>query len=169
MMKTTLKRGAVFCFLMVLMTGCSRSDMSSVCLRADLVPLKVMMTDYIFADGGKKLIKVEGSANYVVPLAAYTPYLDGKCYRYSDMPRPRLDMLSLRIDGQKLLINERGLFTSRSADSSRINDLRNEAMKKMRELAGDESFVYIAMANTVDALRSFYEKFEGYSCSIQWK
>ncbi len=127
------------------------------------------MTDYIFADGGKKLIKVDGSANYVVPLAAYAPYLEGKCYKYSDMPRPRLDMLSLRIDEQKLLINERGLFTSRSADSARINDLRSEAVKKMQELAGDESLVQRAMANTVDALMAFYGKFGGYSCSIQWK
>lgn len=168
-MNLNLKRGVSLGCLMAVIAGCSRSGNPPASLRADLVPLKVVMTDYILADSGRKLIKVEGSANYVVPLAAYDPRLVDKCFIYHDLPRPRLDLLSLRIDGQKLLKNERGLFTSRSADSARINELREESVKKMKEVAADESFVQIAMANAKDAMKAFYGKFDGYSCSIQWK
>lgn len=168
-MNVSLKRGMVLGCLMAVIAGCSRSDSPPTSLRADLVPLKVVMTDYIVADSGRKLIKVEGSVSYVVPLASYEPRLEGRCFVYHNLPRPRLDLLSLRIDGQKLLRNERGLFTSRSSDSARINELREDAVKKMKEVAEDESFIQIAMANAKDAMKAFYEKFDGYSCLIQWK
>lgn len=165
MSTTILKRCAVCC---ILMTGCSRSEETLVNLRADLVPLKIVMTDYILAESGRKLIKVEGSASYVVPLAAYEPQLEGKCFVYHDLPRPRFNLQSLRIDNQRLLRNERGIFTSRSADSARINKLREEAVMRMREVVERESFVESAMVNAKDALDAFYEKFDGYSCRIQW-
>lgn len=158
----------ISCFALASVMGCSHPE-DPVSLRADLVPLKMMMTDYVFADREKKLIKIECSANYVVPLSAHEPHLDGKCFRYTDLPCPELDMLSLRIDGQKILINKRGLLTSRSADSERINELRAKAVKAIKEYAEQESFVRVAKKNTIDALRAFYEKFDGYSCSVQWK
>lgn len=165
MCTSIIKSCAVCC---ILVAGCSRSEEPLVSLRADLVPLKIVMTDYIFADSGRKLIKVEGSATYVVPLAAYEPFLEGKCFVYRDLPRPRFDLQSLRIDNQKLLRNERGIFTSRNADSARLNELREEAIKRMKEVVERESFVESAMVNAKDALDAFYEKFDGYSCRIQW-
>ena len=161
------KIAIISCASLVLAMGCSRPE-DPVSLRADLVPLKMMMTDYLLKDGGKKLIKIECSANYVVPLSSYEPHLDGKCFRYQDIPNPMLDMLSMRIDGQKILINKRGVFTSRRADSARINDLRNEVVKAMREQMENESYLRVARKNAEDALRAFYEKFDGYTCSVQW-
>ena len=81
-MNVSLKRGMVLGCLMAVIAGCSRSDSPPTSLRADLVPLKVVMTDYIVADSGRKLIKVEGSVSYVVPLASYEPRLEGRCFVY---------------------------------------------------------------------------------------
>lgn len=144
-------------------------ERAPVSFRSDFVPLKVVMTDYVIADGGSKLFKIEGSAQLIVPLAGCEPELVGKCFKYRDLPRPVVDALSVKIDNQVLFRNDRGLFTSRQADSQRINELRAKAAEEMRALAGSETHVQQAMRVTADALRQFYEKFDGYSCSLQWK
>lgn len=171
-MKEIMLRCLVCFALSAVSAGCTQSEDSEppACLKADLVPLKIVMTDYISADGGSKLIMIKGSASYVVPFSALNePSLEGKRFTYHDLPCPRLDVLSLRIDEQSLLINERGLFTSRREDSVRINELRAEAMNSMKDLMEGAAFVEHAKKNTQDALRAFYEKFDGYSCDVKWK
>ncbi len=156
-------------FVLVMFAGCREKPPHPVSFRSDFVPLKVEMTDYIIADGGDKLFKIRGSAQLIVPLGGYEPECKNKCFIYSNLPRPTVDALSVRIDNQVLLQNDRGLFTTRNADSERINKLREEAAMKMKEVAGLETHVQQAMKITADALREFYEKFDGYSCSINWK
>ncbi len=162
-------REAAIMTLMFILVGCgNESPQPPVCLRSDLVPLKVVMTDYIIDGDGDKLFKIEGSAQLIVPLASHEPRLNGRCFEYLDLPRPVVDTLSTRIDRQVLILNERGLFTSQKADSKRINELRAAAAKAMQELAGSELHVQCAMKNAADVLRKFYEKFDGYTCTIQW-
>ena len=68
------RKTAVITFaILVLVLGCARQE-DPVSLRADLVPLKMMVTDYLLKDQGRKLIKIEASANYVVPLSTYEPH-----------------------------------------------------------------------------------------------
>jgi len=152
--------------LLVAIAGCDE-DAPPVAFRSDFVPLKVVMTDYII-DGDEKLFKIQGSAQLIVPLAGCEPVQDGNCFRYLALPKPVVDSLSVRIDNQVLLQNDRGFFTSRNADSKRINELRAEAARKMQNIAGSEPHVQQAMKITRDALRQFYEKF-GCSCSLQWR
>lgn len=158
--------GAVGAMLIV---GCDHEDAPPVSFRSDFVPLKVVMTDYIIDDGGTKLFKIQGSAQLIVPLSGCEPKLNGRCFEYTNLPRPVVDGLSVRIDNQVLMVNERGFFTTRDADSKRVNELRADAAKKMKEIAGSEAHVQKAMTVTVNALRQFYEKFSGYSCSVEWK
>lgn len=160
--------GLISISIISLLAGCGKDEPSPVTFRSDFVPLKVVMTDYILEDGGSKLFKIQGSAQLIVPLAGYEPELQGKCFKYSNLPRPVVDTLSTTIDRQEILCNERGIFTSRNADSGRINALRATAAKKMQEIAGCETHVQEAMKSTTDALRRFYEKL-GYTCSCSWQ
>lgn len=153
----------------ILLVGCQGDKESQqVVFRSDFVPLQVEMTDYIFADGGKKLFRITGSVQLIVPLASYEPKLNGKCFEYQNLPKPVVDPLSLNIGEQVLVLNDRGLFTSRKEDSSRINELRKEAAEEMEKIAGADIHVQEAMKNTAEALKAFYNKF-GYSCSLDWK
>lgn len=155
--------------LSMLLAGCSDDTPTPTSFRADFVPLKIVMTDYIFDNDGGKLFKIHGSAQLVVPLSSYEPELQGKCFKYTNLPRPIVDELSVKFDKQVLIQNDRGLFTSRKADSKRINELRKTAAEEMVKIAGSEPHIQQAMKATVNAMREFYEKFDGYSCSIQWE
>ena len=160
--------GLVSISIIAILVGCRKDNHQPATFRSDFVPLKVVMTDYILEDGGSKLFKIQGSAQLIVPLAGYEPELQGKCFKYSNLPRPVVDTLSTAIDDQVILCNERGPFTTRKADSNRINALRATAAEKMMEIAGCETHVQEAMKSTTDTLRRFYEKF-GYTCSCSWQ
>lgn len=168
-MAKTILSVSMLTLLSTLLAGCSDDTPPPTSIRADLVPLKIEMTDYIFDNGGEKLFKIQGSAQLVVPLSSHQPVLNGKCFEYKKLPKPTVDENSVTFDKQVLIQNDRGLFTSRKADSRRINELREEAAKRMKEIAGSKPNVQHAMNATVSAMREFYEKFEGYSCSIQWE
>ena len=156
--------------LAITLCGCEKSSPPPASIRSDFVPLKVVMTDYIFEDGGDKLFKIQGSAQLIVPLASYEPQRDGKCFVYEELPRPIVDEVSVMIDNQVLIRNERGIFTSLKADSNRINKLRADAAEEMKKLAGNNAHVQQAMEITANAMRKFYEKFDGYTCTIKrWK
>lgn len=156
--------------LCVLLAGCGQEEPSKpVSFRADLVPLKVCMTDYIIEDGGEKLVKIEGSAQLMVPVSSYDPKRDGDCYVYESLPYPVVDEATARIDKQVLMQNGRGWFETLPANSKTFNRLRAEAKENMIKIAGDKKHVQMAMKTTADALRKFYEKF-GYKCEIKnWK
>ena len=139
-------------------------------LKKELVPLKIVMTDYVFADGGDKFIKFEGSAEYVVPLnSSSSPDCNKveKKIHYKKLLRPYLDRKSVRIDKLEILNGERGCFTSLKNDNERYNELRKDVGKKMGDFAKDESFEKVAMSNAKDAISGFYKKF-GYECVIEW-
>ena len=160
---------SAFVLLSMSLVGCSDDTPPPTSLRADLVPMKIVMTDYIIDNGGEKLFKIEGSAQLIVPLASHEPELNGKCFKYTKLPRPKVDVSSVTFDKQVLVQNERGLFTSRKADSQRINKLRENSAEEMKKIAGAEAHIQAAMKVTADVMREFYEKFDGYSCSIQWE
>ena len=151
-----------------IMVGCDEEESQPlVSLRSDLVPLKVIMTDYVKDGGGEKLLKIECSAQLIVPLANCKPERDGDKFKCL-LPQPVVDTTSTKIEKQTLVWNERGFFTSQKADSKRINDLRKEAAKAMQELAGSKDFVDHARRNTEDVLHAFYRK-SGYQCSVEWE
>ena len=154
-------------FLAFIMVGCEEEKSQQVVtLRSDFVPLKVMMTDYVIAEDGAKLFKIEGSVQLIVPLADCDIKREGNTIEYSKVPRPKVDNLSARIDKQTLILNERGLFTSRTADSKKINEIRKEAAEEMKKLAGSDTFAQLAMKDTEQALRAFYG--DNYKCSVKW-
>lgn len=153
----------------ILLVGCQDDKESKpVEFRSDFVPLQVEMTDYIFADGGKKLFRIKGSVQLKVKLEGCKTELNGKCFEYQNLPKPEVEPPSLKIEEQVLVLNDRGLFTSRKEDSSRINELRKVAAEEMEKIAGADIHVQEAMKNTAEALSAFYKKF-GYSCSLDWK
>ena len=156
--------------LSVLLAGCGQKESSNpVSFRADLVPLKVYMTDYIIVDGGEKLVRIEGSAQLIVPVSSYDPRREGDCFVYESLPCPVVDEVTARIDKQILIHNDRGWFETLPTNSDKFNKLRAEAKKNMIEIAGNDKHKQIAKATTKDALRTFYGKF-GYDCKIYgWK
>ena len=156
--------GFVLC---ILLAGCSQEDTANqVSFRADFVPLKVYMTDYVMKDGGEKLVKIEGSAQLIVPVSIDDPKREGNCFVYESLPRPVVDVQSVRIDRQVLVQNGRGWFESLPENVKTFNEIREEAKQSMIKIVGSKVHVQMAMTSTADALRQFYEKF-GYRCEIR--
>lgn len=165
-------KGVMGVALVSMMVGCGGNGNDSqpkVIFRADLVPLKVAMTDYVIDWDGEKLFKIEGSAQLIVPLADHKPTLKGRTVEYLGLPQPRVDNLSCRIDSQKPILNVRGWFTSQKADSKRINELRKEAAVEMQKVAGNEKHIQIAKKNAEEVLCAFYKKLGHEGCSIKWE
>ena len=163
-----MKNCLIFIPLIALIAGCSKESGQPIQRRADLVPLKIVMTDYIFADGGEKIIKIQGSAQMIVPLGSFEPSLKKNKYVYTNLPQPKVDDQSVVIDKQELLLNERGFFTTRAADSEKINAIRKKAAEEMKKTAGSEAHVQRAKVITEEVLRAFHKMF-GYECQITWK
>lgn len=160
-------------YMMALFCGCGSHDEDIVFERlSDIVPLKVVITDFAEIDSGgvKATYRIKGSALLTSSMNAVDVEFKENSVVINNLPVPSVDDNSIKFeDGQvELLDAQRGLFTSVNKAVKVHNELYSNAHKAIKAAASDPKVVEEAQKFMKQTIEGFYKGFDK-TVTIRWK
>lgn len=138
---------------------------------SDLVPLKVVMSDFAtFGKGGDKLLyRIRASALITIPLnEAKIDDSNLPKVKVSNIPLPMVDSHSIKFEEVCLIDARRSIFTSREKFGKMHDNLKSEAAKRFHKCANDKFIIQEAKRRADKCIRGFYQEFKC-DADIEWR
>lgn len=154
----------------ILLCGCDSGDKKASTERlADLVPLKVIVTDFAEIDenGVTAIYRIRGSALVTSSLKLADIDPKGERVKIEGLPTPSVDERSVKFEDDKVerIDAQRSAFTSINKTAKIHGELFASAHRAIRETASDPKVVEEAQAQIKQILEGFYHK----DVKIIWK
>ena len=157
----------------IILCGCgSRDRGTSVERLSEIVPLKVIVTDFAEIDKGgvTATYRIRGSALLTSSFALANISQKEQSIEIGDLPIPSVDERSIKFDdgAVELLDAQRGAFTSIRSATKKHEELFAAAHKAIKDTASDPKVVEEAQVLAKQTIEGFYKKLDK-TVIIRWK